>query len=211
MLETLLSAAQPLLAPAFTLAGSAVTWLELIAVGLALAMVAANFRVHPAAWPLAMASSLLYALLFADARLYGQAGLQFLFIAVAGWGWWQWLRGRDADGQPLRISRLASRPALLLGAATLAGWAALGTLLARASDSPVPYLDALPTAGAVAGQLLLARKHIENWVVWLAVNVFSVALFLHQGLWFTAGLYALFALLSVQGWRVWRGHLALGR
>lgn len=211
MLEGLLNAARPLLAPAFTLAGSGVTWLELAAVVAALAMVAANFRVHPVAWPLAIASSLMYALLFADARLYGQAGLQFLFIAVACWGWWQWLRGRGADGQPLRVSRLPPLAAALLAAATLAAWVALGSLLARAGDSPVPYLEALPTAGAVAGQLLLARKHIENWAVWLGVNVFSVALFVHQGLWFTAGLYALFAVLSIQGWRAWRAHLAAGR
>jgi hypothetical protein len=62
----------------------------------ALAMVAANMRVHWVAWPLAIASSLMYALLFADARLYGEAGLQFVFIAVALWGWWQWLRGTGA-------------------------------------------------------------------------------------------------------------------
>ena len=189
------------------LAGSPVTWLELLAVALALAMVAANLRVHCAAWPLAIGSSLLYALLFADARLYGQAALQGLFIAVALWGWWQWLYGRTADGQPLRVRRLPVRAAALLAAGATTAWLLLGWALARGTDSPAPYLDALPTAGAVAGQWLLARKYLENWAVWLGVNVFSVALFWHQALWFTAGLYALFALLSVLGWRAWRARL----
>lgn len=204
MLQALLDVARPLLAPAFVLGGSAVTWLELLAVVLALGMVAANFRVHPVAWPLAIASSLLYALLFADARLYGQAGLQGVFIAVAGWGWWQWLHGRSADGQALRVRSLPPRKGLPLAGATLLGWGLLGGGLAHGTDSPVPFLDALPTALALAAQLLLARKYIENWALWLAVNVLSVALFVHQGLWFTAGLYALFALLSGLGWRAWR-------
>ena len=77
MLDTLLQAARPLLAPAFTLWGSPATWLELLAFWVAIAMVWCNLRVNPWAWPLAIASSLMYALLFADARLYGVAGLQF--------------------------------------------------------------------------------------------------------------------------------------
>jgi nicotinamide mononucleotide transporter len=72
----------------------------------------------------------------------------------------------------------------------------------------VPYFDALPTAGSVAGQWLLGRQYVENWPVWLAVNVVSVALFAHKGLWLTVVLYALFALLSVFGWRAWSRRAA---
>jgi nicotinamide mononucleotide transporter len=59
----------------------------------------------------------------------------------------------------------------------------------------------------VAGQLLLGRKLIENWAVWLAVNVFSVGLFGWKGLWLTVLLYAVFALLSVAGWRAWQARM----
>jgi nicotinamide mononucleotide transporter len=89
----------------------------------------------------------------------------------------------------------------------LLAWPALALLLQRATDSDVPWLDALPTVASVAGQWLLARKRVEAWPVWLAVNVFSVGLFIHKALWLTALLYAVFALLSVVGWRAWR-HLA---
>lgn len=191
------------LQPAFTLWGSPATWLELVAVVLSLAMVACNLRVNPAAWPLAIAASALYALLFADARLYGEAGLQFVFIAVALWGWWQWLRGTTGDGAPLRVGWMTARGRWTALALTLAAWPLLALLLDRATDSDVPWLDALPTVGSLAGQLLLARKRVENWPVWLAVNVVSVVLFAVKGLWLTVGLYALFALLSVWGWRAW--------
>ena len=204
MLDTLLQAARPLLAPAFTLWGSPATWLELLACVLALAMVACNLRVNPAGWPLAIASSLLYAVLFADSRLYGEAGLQLFFIAISGWGWWQWLRGRGGDGLALRVRPMTSAQRWQALFATLAAWPVLALLLARGTDSDVPWLDALPTVASVTGQWLLARKLVETWPVWLAVNVFSVGLFAYKGLWLTALLYALFAVLSVVGWRAWR-------
>jgi nicotinamide mononucleotide transporter len=209
-MQELLDAARPLLAPAFSLWGSPVTWLEGLAIVMALAMVAANMRVHPVAWPLAIASSLMYALLFADAKLYGEAGLQFVFVGVALWGWWQWLRGRGDDGQALRVQQLSRRLRWAAGAATLAAWPVLGLLLDRATDSDVPYLDALPTVGSIAGQLLLARKYIENWAVWAVVNLVSVGLFAYKALWLTAGLYALFAVLSLMGWRAWQARMQAG-
>lgn len=188
---------------AFTLLGSPVTWLEVAAFWIALAMVFANFRVHPVAWPLAIVSSALYGWLFWGSKLYGEAGLQGVFIVVAFWGWWQWLRGRGDDGQPLRVHRLTSRQRWQVAGATLAAWPLLALLLDHATDSDVPWLDALPTVGSLAGQFLLARKVVENWPVWLAVNIASVVLFAHKGLWLTVVLYTLFALLSVVGWRTW--------
>ena len=208
MLETLLQAARPALASAFEIWGSPVTWLEIAAFVLALAMVGANLRVHVVAWPLAIISSLMYALLFADSRLYGEAGLQFVFITLALWGWWQWLRGQTAEGAPLRVRVLGWRGRFTALAATLLAWPLLGLLLAQATDSDVPYFDALPTAASITGQILLGRKYVENWPVWLAVNIVSVALFAHKGLWLTVLLYALFALLSVVGWRAWSARAA---
>jgi nicotinamide mononucleotide transporter len=203
LLHDILEAARPLLAAAFTLGSSPVTWLEILAFGLSIWMVFANLRVHPVAWPLAILSSLLYALLFADSRLYGEASLQIVFVVVSFWGWWQWLRGTDDSGQRLHVHCLGTRQRGLVLAGTLAVWPLLGALLHHATDSDVPFLDALPTAGSLAGQFLLGRKLVENWPVWLAVNVFSVGLFAYKALWLTVLLYALFALLSVVGWRQW--------
>ncbi len=204
MIDTLLQAAKPALVPAFSLLGSPVTWLEVVAFWLSIWMVLANFKVNPVGWPLAIVSSALYALLFADSRLYGEASLQLVFIAVSFWGWWQWLRGTDDRGAKLAVHRLAPRQRWAVAAATLAGWPLLGLLLKHGTDSDVPFLDALPTGGSLAGQFLLGRKLVENWPVWLAVNVFSVGLFAHKALWLTVVLYALFALLSLVGWREWR-------
>ena len=193
----------PLLAAAFTLWGSPVSWLEIVAFVLAVAMVVFNMRVNPVAWPLAIASSLMYLLLFAQHRLYGEASLQIVFALVALWGWWQWLRGRQADGSRLRVRWLTARARAGLAAATLAAWPLLGLFLDRATDSDVPYWDAFPTTASLAGQWLLGRKYVENWPVWVVVNVVSVGLFAYKGLWLTVLLYALFAVMAIAGWRVW--------
>lgn len=203
-MNSLLQAAQPLLAPAFSLWGSPVTWAELAAFVLSIAMVVCNIRVNVAAWPLAMTASLLYFVLFWDSRLYGEASLQILFVLVALWGWWQWLKGRGDDGRALRVRALSPKGRLVLLLVVLAAWPLLGTLLRRYSDTDVPWWDALPTAGSVAGQWLLARKYVENWPVWVVVNLISVGLFAWKGLWLTVLLYALLTLMALWGWHAWR-------
>ena len=207
MLDTLLAAARPVLAPAFTLLGSPVTWLEVVAFVLSIAMVLANLRVKVIGWPLAIAASLLYSLLFADSKLYGEAALQIFFVMVSCWGWWQWRRGTASDGRALTVHTLRPRQRIVVLLVTLAAWPLLALALMRLTDSDVPWLDALPTVASITGQLLLGRKLVENWPVWLAVNVFSVGLFAYKGLWLTSVLYAIFAVLSVWGWRAWRQQL----
>ena len=199
----LLAFTAPWLLPAFHWLGSEVSWLELVAMLLALLMVWCNLRVNVLAWPLAIASSALYGVLFLHSKLYGEASLQLVFIAVGGYGWWQWLRGTLASGEPLRVRRLSSAQRWRALALTLAAWPLLGLLLAHATDSDVPFLDALPTVGSLLGQYLLARQWVDNWPVWVLVNVVSVGLFASKGLWLTALLYALFALLALLGWRAW--------
>ena len=98
---------------AFTLWAVPVSWLEIVAFVLAIAMVLLNMRVNPIAWPLAIVSSLLYFALFWDSRLYGDASLQIFFAIVALWGWWQWLRGTQANGAGLRLRTLPDRKSVV--------------------------------------------------------------------------------------------------
>ncbi len=191
-------------AEAFTAWGSPVTWLEIVAFVMALAMVVLNMRVNPLAWPLAITSSLLYLLLFWNSRLYGEAALQVLFATVGFWGWWQWLRGTQDGGRPLVVRSLGPRGRAVALAALAFGWPVLALLLDHGTDSDVPWWDAFPTAGSLLGQWLLGRKFVENWPVWLVVNVASVALFAIKGLWLTVLLYAIFVVMSLAGWRAWR-------
>ena len=209
-MNALLDAATPLFASAFVLWGSPVTWLEILAFGLSVAMVACNIRVDVLGWPLAIVASLLYFLLFWKSRLYGDASLQLFFAAVAGWGWWQWLRGTDETGRALQVRTLGLRGRAVALVALALAWPATGVFLARFTDTDVPWWDAFPTAWSLVGQVLLGRKHLENWAVWIAVDVVAVALFAYKGLWLTALLYLVFVVLCVAGWRAWRARLPTG-
>jgi len=209
-LNALLDAATPLFASAFVLWGSPVTWLEILAFGLSVAMVACNIRVDVLGWPLAIVASLLYFLLFWKSRLYGDASLQLFFAAVAGWGWWQWLRGTDETGRALQVRTLGFRGRAVALLVLALAWPATGLFLARFTDTDVPWWDAFPTAASVLGQWLLGRKYVENWPVWIAVNVVAIGLFAYKALWLTVLLYAIFVAMSLVGWRHWR-HLAAMR
>jgi nicotinamide mononucleotide transporter len=198
---------QWLLSPAFSVWGAATSWLELIAVVLALAMVGFNIRERHWGWPLAIVSSLLYVGLFSRSRLYGDAALQIFFAIVAFWGWLQWLRGHRADGSALRVARLTARGAWAAVIACAVLWPAIALFLKHFTDTDVPWWDAFPTAVSLVGQYLLGRKYIENWLAWMAVNTVSVGLFAYKGLWLTTLLYTLFIALSVVGWQAWKRRL----
>jgi nicotinamide mononucleotide transporter len=192
---------------AFTLWGSATTWLEVTAFVLALIMVGCNIREVHWGWPLAIVSSLMYFALFWRSKLYGDAVLQVFFAVVACWGWFQWLRGVRADGSTLKVSAMTRNG--LAGVVILCAvlWPLTGLFLKTYTDTDVPWWDAFPTAVSVVAQFLLGRKLIENWLMWIVVNVVSVGLFAFKGLWLTALLYLIFIGLSVVGLRAWQRKL----
>lgn len=201
-----------MLTTAFTLLGSAVTWLEVIAFALALANIVCNvYEIHWG-WPLTLVASALYAWLFYASKLYGDASVNVFFALTALWGWWQWLRGRRVHvgdvSAPLTIARLDAAG----WRNALAAWGALwliGAFVLRSiTDSDVPWADGFVTAGSVVGTVLLARKFIENWLIWLVVNAASVALFAYKALHLTALLYVLFFALAVVGWVGWQRRLS---
>ena len=192
------------MAQAFSLLGSPVTYAELTAFVLSIAMVLCNLRINPIGWPLAIVSSGLYFLVFWDSKLYGDASLQGLFILTSFWGWWQWLRGHGSDGHALHVRTLGPQSRWKPLLAFIISWPLIGLFLHRYTDTDVPWWDALPTAGSLIGQWLLGRKYLENWLAWLLVNVAGVTLFAYKGLWLTSVLYGIFAILSVVGWRAWR-------
>ncbi len=207
MPEFLVALWQWLLGPAFFVWGAPTSWIELIAVVLALAMVGFNIRERHWGWPLAIVSSLLYVGVFSRSRLYGDAALQIFFAIVAFWGWLQWLRGHRADGSALRVARLTSRGAWAAVLACAVLWPGIALFLRHFTDTDVPWWDAFPTAVSLVGQYLLGRKYIENWLAWMAVNTVSVGLFAYKGLWLTTLLYTVFIALSVVGWQAWKRRL----
>jgi len=186
-----------------TLLGFPTTPLELISFVLSIATVLLNIRRIHWAWLFAIVSSATYGIVFFKARLYGDAGLQAVFIAASVWGWYEWLRGTGSDDQPLVVTRL-DRAGWTW---SLAGWAlgflALSWFLHAFTDTDVPHMDGFLTAGSLLGTVLAARKKVENWHVWIAVDVLYVGLYVYKNLHLTAVLYAVFVIMAGLGLRTW--------
>jgi nicotinamide mononucleotide transporter len=160
----------------------------------------------PWTWPVGIANNLLYLVIFRDAGLYADAGLQLVYAAISVYGIVRWRSGRGAA--PVRPVTRGGAPELGATAAVTAVVAlGLYLLLDRATDSQVPALDGLTTAMSLGAQWLMSRRVLENWWVWIAVDLIYVPLYLWKGLHVTAGLYAVFLLLCVLGLVDWSREL----
>jgi nicotinamide mononucleotide transporter len=183
--------------------GFPTTPLELISFVLSIATVLLNIRRIHWAWLFAIVSSATYGIVFFKARLYGDAGLQGVFIVASLWGWYEWLRGTGQDDKPLVVSRLDRKGWAWSLAGWLLGFVLLSWFLHAYTDTDVPHMDAFLTAGSLLGTLLAARKKVENWHVWIVVDVLYVGLYVYKGLHLTAVLYAVFVGMAALGLRAW--------
>ncbi len=152
-------------------------------------------------WPIGIANNLAYLILFATSGLYGDSGLQFVYIVLAIYGWWLWLHrtGRNT----LQISRISSKVWLQLIVATLAAGFILRWFLARFTDSTVPSWDATTTALSLAATYGQCKKLLESWWIWILADLIYIPLYIYKGLRLTSVLYAVFLLLCIFGLRSW--------
>lgn len=179
---------------------------EAAAAAFGIAAVYLGARQNVWSWPLGIVNVGLYILVFRDAKLYADMGLQVVYVVLAAYGWWHWLHG-GADHGRLPVSRIRPNEAILLAIAFLIGTTALSTLLARATDASLPLADSALTAASLVAQYMMTRKYVESWLVWIVADVAYVAMFMYKALWLTAGLYLVFCVLAVVGWRQWRTSL----
>jgi nicotinamide mononucleotide transporter len=189
-----------------SLLGLTTTPLELLSFVLALANVWLNIRQNHWAWLFAIVSSATYAGVFFSSRLYGDVGLQFVFIIASLWGWYKWLSGSRAE-RKLRLSHLPPLAMIICGIGWLAAFGLLSLFLKYYTNTDVPYADGFLTAGSLIGTLLLSNKKIENWHVWIVVDVLYIALYTYKHLWLTALLYGVFVLMALAGLRAWTKDL----
>ncbi len=186
------------------------SWAEIVASLLGLANIILLVRRSIWNFPVGMAMVAIVGVVLADARLYAESGLQAFFFVVNAWGWWLWshARGSDADASvpvpvlvPVRWLGWPARAAW--GAVTAALSLSLGWLMHRYTNAALPFADSAVTGASIAAQLLLSFRRIENWVLWVAIDVVSVGLYINRGLFLLAALYVAFGVLSVMGLREW--------
>lgn len=178
------------------------TALEWVAAGLGLVNIA--LLVFRSVWNYAfgIVSVAIYIFVFFESRLYAESGLQVFFVLAQVWGWYLWLKVGDEDARvPVRWLDWQSRAVWVVVTASLSlnlGWA-----LHRFTNAAMPYADSAIAGASVAAQILLAYRRVENWVLWILIDVAAVLLYINRGLYPTAGLYGGMLVMSLVGLREW--------
>jgi nicotinamide mononucleotide transporter len=181
--------------------------LELVAAVTGAISVWLSVRQNIWSWPTAIVNVVLYAMVFRDARLYADMGLQVIYAVLSLYGWYQWLYGGEGRTER-RVARTPRRLGVVLAVIAAAGSALLGTLLRHATDAALPFMDSFLSSTSLVAQWMMTRKLLENWLVWIFVDVLYVGMFLFKELYLTAGLYAVFLGLAVRGYVDWRRSMA---
>ena len=187
-----------------TFDGDTLRVIEWIAAGLGVINI--SLLIFRSVWnfPFGIAMVALYIFVFYEERLYAEAGLQVFFILAQLYGWWLWVRvGGEDDRVPVRWLDWLSRAVWVTVTAALS--LNLGWMMHSFTNAVLPYADAGIAGASVAAQILLAYRRIENWLVWIAIDVASVTLYIDRGLYPTAGLYGGFLVLSLIGLKEWIG------
>lgn len=152
----------------------------------------------------------IYLYVYYNAGLYADLGINIYYLIVAIYGWLAWRYGFSVTGKKgkenrqLFISYVPRNKVILLVAAFAIAWGAISCILVRFTDSTVPYTDAFTTSLSIIGMYMLARKYIEQWWVWIVTDIVSSALYIYKDLYFTAALYAIYAIIAIFGYRNWR-------
>lgn len=184
------------------MAYAAAHWSELL--GSVLGLIQIWLLVRRSIWnfPVAMAMVTLIGITLFEARLYSECGLQAFFFVVNAIGWVQWNRVTD-DADTVPVTWMTNRSRLTWALITAVLSLSLGWLMHALTNAALPFADSAVTGASIAAQLLLNNRRIENWVLWVAIDVVSVALYLYRDLFFLAALYVAFLVISVIGLRQW--------
>lgn len=164
-------------------------------------------RQNPLCWPVGIINAAFYLWVFFTAKLYADSTLQGIYIILCAYGWWLWIRG-DSGESKISISKLPKQQIVSCSVILVFGSAILGYFFRSHTDADLPYLDSFATITSLVAQWMTSKKYLENWKLWIGVNTLYVGMYIYKHLYMTAGLYFLFFILAIQGYRVWSKEYA---
>ncbi|MBO7281504.1 MAG: nicotinamide mononucleotide transporter [Bacteroidaceae bacterium] len=184
-------------------------YIEILGTAVGLIYLWQEYRASIYLWITSIIMPAIYLYVYYQAGLYADFGINIYYLVIALYGWLAWrynfsLRGKRKESKELSISHIRQGVIIRLAILFLAAWAIISYILIHYTNSTVPFTDAFTTALSIVGMYMLARKYIEQWWVWLVVDITSCALYLYKELYFTAALYALYAIIAIFGYRKWK-------
>lgn len=178
------------------------TWPEIIGVitGLLCVYLAAKNNIWN--WPFAIVSVGIYIFIFFHSHLYADMGLQFYFLVMNCYGWYFWSK-KPASEQKTPVVLITRKEIIISIIAILVFTFILGSIL-KYTPASYPYLDSFCTACSLIAQVLLARKVLENWLIWVFVDIVYVGVYIFKGLHLTAIMYAIYVGIALLGYIDWK-------
>ncbi len=162
-----------------------------------------NTRQNVLGWFFGIINSILYTYVFWQVQLYADMSLQAYYFITSIYGWWMWLYGgKRHDG--VSVSNTPRALYLLFAFLFFGGTMLWGYLLGNFTNASLSYLDSALTIASLIAQWMMARKYIENWLIWIVADVFYTGLYWYKGLELTSILYLVFTLLAISGYYQWK-------
>lgn len=157
-------------------------------------------------WPLGLLASSFYIAVYFYSKLYAEMGLQVYYIIVSIYGWYFWMFGNKTNSNQaeLPISRLNLKATLIYLGAFIFLYLGLYLILSHFTDSNIPGWDSLATALSLVATWMLARKVLENWIIWIIADAMCIAISIYKDLYFTAALFVVYTIMAFAGYLSWK-------
>lgn len=156
-------------------------------------------------WPLGLISSILYVYIFYDHKIYADMGLQLYYVVISIYGWYSWNRSNIHSNNQTNVQLLRNNHKLtiVLLAVSFIIFIIISQILIYFTDSPIPYADAFTTSLSIVATWMLAKRYIENWLIWILIDAVSSLIYMYKDLYFTVFLYGVYTIMAVVGYRTW--------
>jgi nicotinamide mononucleotide transporter len=159
-------------------------------------------------WPFGILSSLLYIVVFFEAKFYAGMGLQFYYFFISIYGWWAWLHpSQNGNNKELQITRTTRKTWIELFVISSLLFSVMAAVLKEYTDSPIPYWDSLTTSLSIIATWMLARKKFEHWILWIFIDLVCIIPYIWRGLYPTTLLFIVYAVMAVAGYVEWKKDL----
>ena len=188
-------------------------WLDMLSTVLGIIYIILEYRAHIALWLVGIVMPAIDIWLFWSVGLYADFGMAIYYTLAAIYGFAVWRFGRKRNqkvDESLPITHFKRRlimPALWV---FVAAWGAIYFILVRFTNSNVPVTDSFINALSFIGLWALARKYLEQWLIWIVVDVVSSALYAYKGIPFKASLYAMYVIIAALGYYKWKKMMSNG-
>jgi nicotinamide mononucleotide transporter len=156
------------------------------------------------AFPIGIVMVILYVAVFYRAKFYADMGLQIVYVVLQIQGWYEWSRGDRAADDKIAVRNLSQRQWQITGILLIVGTLCIGAAMQRLTDASLPWIDAFTTTLSLLAQWWMNKKFLENWILWIAVDVVYLYQYSYKALYFTTALYAVFLGLAIWGYFEWK-------